>query len=147
MGHEKGGVKMKTRELLLVIILLSAVPVLLAANAEEYWGTWVNRDYNADNSKIAVLLLKPDGSFAQYNKESDADPFSTGTITIKDKWTDSKGNIWYKVTFSLDHLAVTNDHIMKLSDAGMILEYLRHTSEIPAEMDPSNYNYRIMYHK
>ncbi len=147
MGHEKGGGKMKTIELLLVIVLLSAVPVLLAANAEEYWGTWVNRDYNADDGKIAVLVLKPDGSFAQYNKASDAHPFSTGTITIKDKSTDSEGNIWYKVTFSLDHLAVANDHIMKLSDAGMLLEYLRHTSEIPAEMDPSNYNYRIMYRK
>ena len=138
---------MKTKELLLVIILLSALPVLLAANAEEYWGTWVNRDYNADDAKVAVLILKPDGSFAQYNRKSDPAPFSTGTIAIKDKWTDSKGSIWYKVTFSLDHLAVTNDHIMKLSDSGITLEFLRHTSEIPAEMDPSNFNYRIMHRK
>jgi hypothetical protein len=70
-----------------------------------------------------------------------------GMVTTLDKWTDSNGNIWYKVTCSLDHLAVTNDHIMQLSETGMISEYLQHTSKTPAEMDPSNYNYRIMYHK
>jgi hypothetical protein len=75
--------KMKTRKLLISIMLLSAVSMLHAANTEEYWGTWVNREYDAYPSKPAMFILTPDGKFAEYGKESDAGPLFTGTITIK----------------------------------------------------------------
>jgi hypothetical protein len=120
---------------------------LLAANAEEYCGTWVNKDYNAYREKRAVLTLKPDGRFAHYDKESDAQPHSEGRVTIKERWTDSNGNIWYKVTLSPDLLGHTKYRIMKLSDSGKVLEYVWSPSEVPTKVDLNSPNYRILYRK
>ena len=88
---------MKTSKLFMIIIFLLVVPVLLADNVEECWGTWVNKDYNEDYAKTAKLILNPDETFVLYNRESDTDPYYSGTVTIKDKWTDSNGNVWYKI--------------------------------------------------
>jgi hypothetical protein len=139
--------KMKTRKLLISIMLLSAVSMLHAANTEEYWGTWVNREYDAYPSKPAMFILTPDGKFAEYGKESDAGPLFTGTITIKEKWTDSEGNIWYKVAFSPDFFAITVYRLMKLSNSGKTLEEIWSPSQVPTEIDPNSPNYGIRYRK
>lgn len=128
-------------------MLLSTVSVLLAANTEEYCGSWINKEYDADPGKTAMFILTPDGKYASYLKESDTEPFSTGTITIKEKWTDSEGNIWYKVTFSPDIFPVTRDGLMKLSNSGKTLESVFSRGQAPTEIDVNSPNYRIRYRK
>jgi len=139
--------KMKTRKLFISVMLLSTLSVLLAANTEECCGTWVNKEYDAYPGKGAVFILTPDGKYTSYGKESDAQPYETGTLIIKEKWIDSEGNIWYKVTFSPDIWPGTADGLMKLSNSGKTLEYVWSRGQAPTEIDPSSRTYRIRYRK
>jgi predicted peptidase len=139
--------EMKTRKLFISVMLLSTVSVLLAANTEEYCGTWVNKEYDADPGKTAMSILTPDGKYATYEKESDAQPDTTGTLTIKEKWTDSKGDIWYKVTYTSDVITVTLDGLMKLSNSGKTLESVFSPGQAPTAIDAKSPYYRIRYRK
>ena len=72
---------MKTRKSILVTISILTLLVLVgagatgkktcvAADSEEYYGTWINPDYNGMR-KHAKLILRPDGTWAQYLNDSD----------------------------------------------------------------------------
>jgi len=139
--------KKKTRKLFILVMLLSTVSVLVAANTEEYCGTWVNKEYEASLGKSAVFILTPDGKYASYEKESDALTSHEGTLTIKEKWTDSEGNLWYKVIFSPTFVAVTRYGLMKLSNSGKTLESVRSRRQVPTEIDLNSATYRIWYRK
>ena len=137
---------MKTSKLFLIIIFLLAVPVLLADNVEECWGTWINKDYNEDNAKRAKLILNRGGTFVLYNKESDVPPDYSGTVTIEAKWIDSNGNAWYKIILYDNTLDYYWYLLCKLSNSGTILEAVRsYVGDFATEIDPKDYNYLVWY--
>jgi len=68
-----------------------------------------------------------------------------GEYTIKDKWTDSEGNIWYKETFVV--YGQKFYELDKISNSGKTLEFQYSTSKYPTKIDPENGRYRIYHRK
>ncbi len=137
---------MKTRTLISVLILIMAVFVLLAGGSkkEEYYGTWVNTDYNTTYHN-AKVIHNHDGTLIKYMSTSDTEPYKTATFTIEDKWTDSEGNIWYKILYTETEQIISNFELAKISDNGTTLELDFYIIDYPTEIDPNDGEYRIYY--
>ncbi len=132
---------MKTRTLISVLILIMAVFVLLAGSSkkEEYYGTWVNTDY--DRSTLAIrakTIHNHDGTIIKYVSTSDTEPYEIGTFTIEDKWTDSEGNIWYKILYTETGQIISKFELSKISDNGTTLELVYSVIDYPTEIVPND---------
>ena len=139
---------MKSRTLISVLILIMAVFVLLAGSSkkEEYYGTWVNTDYDRSILTFrAKIINNPDGTRAVYMTPSDTEPYLTATFTIEDKWTDSEGNIWYKILYTETEQIISNFELSKISDNGTTLELVISVIDSPTEIDPNDSTYLIYY--
>ena len=138
---------MKTRTLILISILLLMVPFFLAGSSkkEEYYGTWVNTDYDRSTFFWAKTIHNHDGTLIKYRSTSDTEPYKTATFTIEDKWTDSEGNIWYKILYTETEQILSNFELTKISDNGTTLELVISIIDYPTEIDPNNDMYRIYY--
>ena len=140
---------MKSRPLISVLILIMAVFVLLAGGSkkEEYYGTWVNTDYDRSigTHMLAKTIHNHDGTCALYITTSDTEPYLTATFTIEDKWTDSEGNIWYKILYTKTEQIISYFELTKISDSGTTLELVFSIIDYPTEIDPNAYGYRIYY--
>ena len=155
---------MKARTLILVLILICilvvVVPVLFAGGSkkEELYGTWINEDYKGSTPPFGKNVFNPDGTFKFFRKEpapweKDVEVLEGGwisgdfgTYTIEDEWTDSNGNVWYKVEAVIGGLAKFN-LLMKISDSNRVLEYMVDGVDYREEIDPTDvpYHYRILY--
>lgn len=121
---------------------------------EEIYGTWVN-----ENMRCKKFILKPDGTWAEYNEVSDTEPAKSGsyllsgTFVIEDRWTDSEGNIWYKRKWWLGAKEIRHDSypfgysLVRISDSGKIGEFHWAYGDYPDEIDPEAPNYFIYYRK
>ena len=139
---------MKTRKLVSILILVLAVFVLLAGGSkkEEYYGTWVNTDYDVTNFIRAKTIHNHDGTLIKYMSTSDTKPYKTATFTIEDKWTDSEGNIWYKILYTETEQILSNFELTKISDNGTTLELVISIIDYPTEIDPRyDVTYLIYY--
>jgi hypothetical protein len=148
---------MKTRSLFFVIILLSAVSVSFAGDkisVDQFYGTWINENYNEYRYHHAKVIFNPDGPFAYYENINDTKPKVFGTFILKDSWVDSEGNIWiledeYVGTY-FEGKKVSHYYINKISNSGRTLESFRHSSNVgqyPEEKDlnPNDSWYRVHY--
>ena len=62
---------------------------------EEFYGTWINdKTINADH--IQKKISTPEGN-QDFLRVTDTQPVFSDTQQIDSKWTDSDGNIWYKI--------------------------------------------------
>ena len=131
---------MKTRTLTLTVILIMAVFVLLAGGSkkEEYYGTWVNTDYDRTTFRLAKTIHNHDGTLIKYLSTSDTEPYRTATFTIEDKWTDSEGNIWYKILYTITEQIISNFELTKISDNGTTLESVISIIDYPTEIVPND---------
>ena len=132
-------------------LILSFILVVFAANVlegenvykatedEELFGTWLLVEFTAltPPKKVTYKLGSYDGYYPADAKE----PMWTATYIISDKWTDAKGNIWYKTRWQI---ASINGGFMlyKISDAGETLETINSQWEYPKKIDSSNDYYR-----
>ena len=144
--------------LIISVILVSAIFVAGGSKKEELYGTWVNEEYKGSTPPFGMVVYNPDGTWEDFRTE--ASPWEKdveileggwinatyGTYTIEDEWTDSDGNVWYKVEeviggFEKFYL------LMKISDSNRDLEYMVGRVDYLAEIDPNDaqYRYRIYY--
>ena len=153
---------MKTRTLVSIIILVSALLIAISSYAsgkkayiakedEELYGIWINTDYN-DSQHPAKFIFKPDGTYEGYAKTDGTHSYYHGEYIITDKWTDSEGNIWYKVFFPILWVGSSKDteplyYLSKIDKSGNILETVRSGIDYPTELGPDVllYTYRILY--
>lgn len=106
---------------------------------QEFYGTWVNTEYYTAAQKV---VINPDGTWG-WAVSANSEPDTKYTYEIKEKWTDSKGNIWYKVRLE-SHRG--KDYVLvKLSNSGNTREVIWGRFEYPMKMDSKNANYRIYY--
>jgi hypothetical protein len=106
---------------------------------EEFYGTWVNTEYYLMAQKV---VINPDGTWGWTMSASD-EPVTKYTYELKEKWTDSKGNIWYKVRLQSQR---GKDYVLvKLSNSGNTREIVWDSHEYPMKIDSKNANYRIYY--
>jgi hypothetical protein len=109
---------------------------------EELYGTWVNPDYPG-GKKDQKIVLHPDGRYERFSKQWFKDPDSRESYMMTDKWTDSEGNIWYKVQRSRPHYELYQLH--RISNSGKTMEYVRDRTDYPTEIDPEEHFYLIYY--
>ena len=111
----------------------------LPTNNEEICGTWVNTEYHLVAQKV---VMNPDGTWG-WAMRANAELDMKFTYKLKEKWTDSEGNIWYKVRLK-SHRG--EDYVLvKISNSGNTREVAFNRNEYPTKIDPKEVNYRIYY--
>jgi len=153
----KGGEAMKSAKPILSVISVFAILILVgiwaigeqmcvAQEEEEICGTWLNTEYKRPPQK---WIFSPGGTCELYNMESSPSPLFEATYTITERWTDSEGNIWYKVKAPGKFLGEEVEWYLlaRVSDSGKTLEYVRHPVDYHKELDPNHPSYRVYYRK
>jgi hypothetical protein len=141
---------MKFFSILIVVLLVFSGNVLAGENkykptdTEELFGAWVNMDYKDENhSQMIIYKL---GEYGHYSSANDNEPMWTGEYLISQKWTDAKGNIWYKYRFKAGMMG-SGFELCKISESGKILEFIYSQWEYPKELDINSEDYRKYYRK
>jgi hypothetical protein len=149
---------------MLVSILILVLAVLIAIEScatskkayvakedEELYGTWVNPEYDRGKPN-AKIVIKPDGTLDAYSLSNSERPIGVSEYTITDKWTDSEGNIWYKIVETFfDQKVMQNPDtyysLSKIDKTGNTLEELWSSIDYPPkfELDNLRYSYYIRY--
>ena len=80
------------------------------------------------------------GKEEAYSSVNDTEPMFTSESLISHKWTDAKGNIWYKYRYrgNLEGGFV----LSRISESGKIMEFVFSQWEYPTEIDISSEYYR-----
>jgi hypothetical protein len=115
---------------------------------EPFYGTWINTKYDGSSAKTAQKFVYSNWGYAEgFKKVSDETPFSKFTFILVEKWTDAKGNTWYR---ELEQGKAGKNYLLcRISKDGTTLEQIWRSSAFPAESDMgSGYpNYWIFYRK
>jgi hypothetical protein len=148
---------MKTRTFVSFLILVSAVLIIAGSCAtqkqafvpktnEELYGTWVNTDYDG---------VDHDQKFINYNwgyteifgLVTDQNVGLHGAFHIMDKWTDSEGIIWYKVTWQFRGTPNMRFYLVKIDESKGSWENVWSYKVFPSESDltPEHVQYGIWY--
>ncbi len=138
---------MKTRTLILVLILIMALLVFFAGkkiSIDETYGTWVNSDYN-EKGQSAKTINNPDGTYEWYSKDTDTEPAWIGKYTVTDSWHDRKGNFWVKSTFVTVDTGFSGYILSKYSKDGTTWEGVWSALDYPDEMSPIAGEHSILY--
>jgi len=90
------------------------------------------------------MVIKPDRIIEAYPNAQDTDFLLEKVTIIEDRWTDSEGNIFYKMI--VNEIAVIDAYeLWKLSNSEIVFEYVYSLTEYPTEIDPNDTGYRILY--
>jgi hypothetical protein len=148
---------MKARMLISIFILFLAVLIIVESCAtlkkpyiptenEEYYGTWVNPEYNNSIRLVSAKVVNnPDGTWFSYMSVANSQSSSKGWFKIIKKWTDSEGNIWYRVDFNDPGVEIIRHQLTKIRNSGNTMESVFSAAEYPKKLDKDNLNYRIRY--
>jgi hypothetical protein len=156
---------MKTRILITSVILIFTVLVFIGNYAigedeyvltenEEIYSTWVNTSYRPGTGegsywawKPQKIIYKPDGTIESYSAARDIAHF-TGKYNIIAKWTDSEGNIFYKIITKWGDKTygqTTLYEFQMISNSGLTWEYITSLDDYATEIDPNHPDYHIYY--
>ncbi|MBW8003044.1 MAG: hypothetical protein FVQ80_13665 [Planctomycetes bacterium] len=139
------------------LIVSCATKPYMAKEDEEIFAAWVNTSYNSiargkDDSYIMAgyaqkIITKPDGTYELYGSVTDMVHQLTFKYTIIDKWTDSDGNIWYKIIakYKTEYMEQTRYGLDKISNSGRTWEYVGSANDYPTKIGPNHPEYRIYY--
>ena len=118
--------------------VLAGENVYKATDNEELFGTWVNMDYTGGWPPQMIIIKL--GEEEAYSSANDTEPMFTSESLISHKWTDAKGNIWYKNQYKqkMDSGFV----LSRISESGKMLEFVFSQWEYPTELDISSEYYR-----
>ena len=151
---------MKTGKVLLVsagfVLLVSAAlfaqDKYVSKPNEELYGTWTNSQHDP-TWQVQKEVVSADG-YKDYAKTIDTVPLQESTLHIDGKWTDSEGNIWYKLYGTLTsgpYAGYNWQTLEKLSKSGTVRETQRSTAAqydpawYPTELKPDDQFYSISY--
>ena len=115
-----------------------------ATNNEELFGEWILEDYTEGPPPQMVIFKL--GSWDGYYSTDDKEPGWKAKNLITHKWTDAKGNVWYKTQWRVIHFH-RGFSLYQISDSGKTLEHVYSEWEYPKKMDTGNDNYRIYKRK
>jgi hypothetical protein len=135
---------MKARTYLPILIVAIAILTIMggcatrkkAISDEDFvkvWsGTWVGTENNVIGIKFHKAIFHPDGSYDHYYEIKDTIFNSTTKFTFYEKWTDSKGNIWYKARWEISH-CIEGYSMGKFSNSGNTYEEVWKFGDGPIE--------------
>jgi hypothetical protein len=149
---------MKRRQILAVCSLIFAFLASAAGFAQEtykfqipadnepYHGTWINKEYAGTDWRTTQKNVNHSwGDAESFLKIADEKPFGRFTYILVEKWTDSKGNTWYKELEQ--RLGGKSFHLCRVSKDGNTLEKIWRSAGFPTEsdMNPKFPNYWIFH--
>ena len=108
-------------------------------DTERIYGLWSNRLYYADD-RPQKIEFNYDGTYATYKFSMDVDTNSRGTYRITKKWSDSKGNSWYKMTIT-DLKTGDMYLLVRVDKKGGKLESICDKHDFPSKLDPDDKGY------
>jgi hypothetical protein len=116
--------------------VLAGEKAYTAKDTEELYGTWVNPSYaevSAGHGLAQRIVFRAD--WADWYK-------------ITGKWTDSEGNVWYKIHWQSDYRSEEYG-LFKISNSEKKCEYVSDPIEhgYPKKIDPEAFSYRVYYRK
>ena len=124
--------------------VLAGENVYKATDNEELFGKWVNMEYTTGTPpQMANFKL---GENEYYSSVDDKESMFTAEFIISHKWTDSKGNIWYRAKWNAGMMG-SGFSLIKLSESGNTFESNFSQWEHPKEIDINNEYYRLYYRK
>jgi hypothetical protein len=146
---------MKARILISIIILVLAVLIIAGSCATdkmtfiskeyEIYGTWVNSDYSNTGKQIKMVFYH--NGIIEYFFSDIPKSGNTGEFVITNKWTDSKGNIWYTLISIVESEKLILYMLTKISNSGKTLEVDWTMNDYPEIINPNDLtsSYRIYY--
>jgi len=130
------------------LIVSCAKKPYVAKEDEEIYGTWVNTSYGTTKDFFSQKrIYKPDGTLEEYGGMADIAHLAY-KYTIIDKWTDSEGNIWYKLITEYGDKTYGSRpayELRKISNSALTLEFVFSMDNYPTEIDPNHRYYFIYY--
>ena len=110
-------------------LMISCSSIPLEKGKDPIYGTWRNTEYLKGNW-VWRFTYEPDGLTRSWDNAKPADQPSTyeGQFTIEKKWTDAKGNTWYRTAERVclapySELKTRREYgLIKVSFEGNILE-------------------------
>ena len=137
-----------------LVITLSVLVLVLTGislvGAEELYGIWKNEDYNSTDpasDRYAKLVFNQDGTVLSYLSTTTKNMRWMGSFEITEKWTDTDGNICYKLSSTIKGTYSSEPYYwtVRISNSGKTLEYGLSGSDYPNEKDLKNsYYYGIL---
>jgi hypothetical protein len=133
-----------------VVYVLAGEKTYVVKENEELYGTWENPNYVGGKSHgtFRKVIFRADMTFENFRwlEGQDVGVYS-GAYNVTDKWTDSKGNVWYRVhwkTSLWEHYG-----LFKVSNSGNKCEFVTDPIEYgyPKKIDPKAFTYRVYYRK
>jgi hypothetical protein len=140
---------MKTYLVITLGVLVLILTGISLVGAEELYGTWKNEDYNTTDC-FAKLVLNQDGTCSSYDTTTSKHMRWMGSYEITKKWTDTDGNICYKLNSTIKGIHSTEPYFWTviISNSGKTCEYAISSSDYPNEKDLKNaYYYGILNHE
>ena len=132
----------------LALLIFSGITL---AGSEDIWGIWITTEQpKGDSLHVSQKrVFSSDGKIKFYRYESSQSPEFVGTYNITEKWTDSEGNIWYKMKATGKSIRYGDNAgwylLARISDSGKTLEYVYHPVDYHKKLDPNHPSYRIIY--
>jgi hypothetical protein len=161
---KQGSEKTKTKALVQVAVFLVVVLAGIGCYAsdkekygfyvpkpnEEIYGTWVNKEYSGTLlAHYQKWVFRFWGYAEQYNNIADNVSVFQNTFFLVDKWSDSEGNICYKVYIQEGSYKYGWFAFVKISMGGTVFEYTDAAYPLmwptEADLNPDNPKYRIYY--
>jgi hypothetical protein len=129
---------------------------------EELYGTWTNEENFGFVPQPQKVVNTPPNICKAYNGISDSDPYEESRWDIDSKWTDSEGNVWYKIFRTVSNISeksgwqgLNYQELHKFSKSatvwervGVELQYEVEYSNpqyYPQKIDPKDPSYCILY--
>ena len=134
---------MKTRMVILPIILFATSLILAAADIEECSGIWINSQYDFAEHQPYKLLMTVDGNMSVFWYPKDEYPSRILKYEILDKQTDKDGNIWFKTRVYSDYKSIYE--IIRISDSGEVYESQSWDFSDEYKVNPESVSYMIFY--
>jgi hypothetical protein len=147
-------------KILILVLFVMLFPMMSAAQQyvptenEEIYGTWVNTGYTQGMgasywaSYWQKIVHSSGGTIKSYMSAEDMAHF-TGAYTIVAKWTDSHGNILYKLMTKWGDKTYGGEttlyELHRVSNSGLTLEYITSLDDYATEIDPNHREYHIYY--
>ena len=157
----QGGLKMKTRTFVSILILVLAVLIIVGSCAtmkspdkltyERFCGTWANQDYESAPGVTkpygAKIIINPDGTFVMYEFLNQTGFGWLGTYTVEKRWTDTEGNYFYHLKIYKVLSQGTQYELFRLDKTNSYYEANYSNVDYPSKIDPKDMHssYHIFY--
>ena len=122
-----------------IFLSIIFIAIVSLSDTEKLFGMWSNLGYLV--SKFPQKIeFNYDGTFATYKYFDSLDVASRGTYQIKDKWSDSKGYVWYKIIMN-DSQKGKRYRLARIDKKGSKLEFVCKQDNYPSKLNSDETGY------